>query len=336
MNARLDLADLVAIAAELLEIESHDLLGVFDVDLALNVLASVRDDGAPGRTLSDEAARLLVGLITNPVLPSGHLRLAVIALVTVVERNGSTISLDPVDEVRKVVHAISRGHMDLPAVADWISARIFPTSAGEVSNDVGEREPRLAVEDLVARYLADVEQQQPLNAQDELACAQAVAHARDLPADATNREGVDRVAEEARQRLIGANLRLVVSLARRYESSGVPLLDLIQHGNLGLMWAVERYDWTKGFKFSTYATWWVRQAITRGIANTRSLPATVQPSATSGSLTAQELEVVTRLAAGREPSEIANDLFISRSTVLNHIRNAAARLQAILRSETEN
>ena len=73
--------------------------------------------------------------------------------------------------------------------------------------------------------------------------------------------------ERARQELTSANLRLVVSIAKRHVGRGVPILDLIQEGNLGLMRAVQKFDHTKGFKFSTYATWWIRQAITRAIAD---------------------------------------------------------------------
>ena len=78
---------------------------------------------------------------------------------------------------------------------------------------------------------------------------------------------VVREGEAARAHLLEANLRLVVSLAKRYTGRGMPLLDLIQEGNLGLIRAMEKFDYAKGFKFSTYATWWIRQAITRGMAD---------------------------------------------------------------------
>src|SRR5687768_14087663 len=76
-----------------------------------------------------------------------------------------------------------------------------------------------------------------------------------------------RDGQAARSHLLEANLRLVVSLAKRYTGRGMPLLDLIQEGNLGLIRAMEKFDYAKGFKFSTYATWWIRQAITRGMAD---------------------------------------------------------------------
>ena len=135
-------------------------------------------------------------------------------------------------------------------------------------------------EDLVRLYLTDIGQYPLLTKDDEVRLAQAIETGREAesalsakPKDLTpaRRRELKRkllAGERAQQTFVQSNLRLVVSIAKKYQASGLPLLDLIQEGNLGLMHAVEKFDWRKGFKFSTYATWWIRQAITRGIANT--------------------------------------------------------------------
>ncbi len=135
-------------------------------------------------------------------------------------------------------------------------------------------------EDLVRLYLTDIGQYPLLTKDDEVRLAQAIEEGlvaqEDLQRSGsqltpTKRRELRRkvkAGEEAQRTFVQSNLRLVVSIAKKYQASGLPLLDLIQEGNLGLMHAVEKFDWRKGFKFSTYATWWIRQAITRGIANT--------------------------------------------------------------------
>ncbi len=134
-------------------------------------------------------------------------------------------------------------------------------------------------EDLVRLYLTDIGQHALLTKDDEARLAQQIeagtAARTELesgekltPAKKRELRRVSLQGEEAQQQFVQSNLRLVVSIAKKYQASGLPLLDLIQEGNLGLMHAVEKFDWRKGFKFSTYATWWIRQAISRGIANT--------------------------------------------------------------------
>jgi RNA polymerase primary sigma factor len=131
--------------------------------------------------------------------------------------------------------------------------------------------------DTVRMYLKEIGRVSLLTAEDERDLAmriEAGAQAQqrfdnDALADMDRRicAGAIRDGDEARAELIQANLRLVVSIAKRYVGRGMLFLDLIQEGNLGLMRAVEKFDYTKGFKFSTYATWWIRQAITRAIAD---------------------------------------------------------------------
>ena len=113
-----------------------------------------------------------------------------------------------------------------------------------------EVDGRVAIDDSVKQYLKEIGSYSLLTAEQELLLAAQVA-CGDL---------------RARQKLIEANLRLVVSIAKRYSNQGLPLLDLIQEGNIGLMRAAQKFDYKRGFRFSTYATWWIRQAISRAIA----------------------------------------------------------------------
>jgi RNA polymerase sigma factor (sigma-70 family) len=190
-------------------------------------------------------------------------------------------------------------------------------------------------EDLVRLYLNDVGKYALLTRAEEVRLAQTVEAGRQARTELT---GNDQLApsrrrelrrlvglgEEATETFVKANLRLVVSVAKRYQAAELPLLDLVQEGNLGLIHAVEKFDWRKGFKFSTYATWWIRQAITRGIANSGR---TVRLPVHVADLVGKVIESRGRLEAklGRRPTiaELSSDLGLEEHRVGEILRYAA-------------
>jgi RNA polymerase primary sigma factor len=138
---------------------------------------------------------------------------------------------------------------------------------------------RISSDDTVGLYLKEMSRVPLLNVEEELDLAKRIEHGLQARRDLSRTNGSTNAVrrqeleyhvndgQQAREHLIKANTRLVVSIAKRYIGRGVPFLDLIQEGNLGLMKAVEKYEYQRGFRFSTYATWWIRQTITRAIAD---------------------------------------------------------------------
>ena len=151
----------------------------------------------------------------------------------------------------------------------------------------------VSTEDPVRMYLKEIGNVPLLSTEEEVALAQRV-------------EAGD---ESAKKQLIEANLRLVVSIAKKYVGRGMPFLDLIQEGNMGLMKAVDKFDYSKGFKFSTYATWWIRQAITRAIADqARTIRIPVHMVETINKLIRVSRQLLQELGREPLPEEIAKEM----------------------------
>ncbi len=176
--------------------------------------------------------------------------------LTTHEIDSAILEIDfDIDELDRLYESIENNNIEI--VDDMNDAMLdalnFDSEVGK-SSDMGDEDAdakNLQIDDPVKIYLKEIGKVPLLSSEEEIELAMRIS------------EG----DEEAKKRLEVANLRLVVSIAKRYGGRGMQFLDLIQEGNLGLIKAVEKFDYTKGFKFSTYATWWIRQAITRAIAD---------------------------------------------------------------------
>jgi RNA polymerase primary sigma factor len=203
--------------------------------------------------------------------------------------------------------------------------------------------------DLVRAYLKEIGKTPLLTAAEEVELSQRIeaglfakhklAQPKLSAALRRDLEWLIRDGERAKQHLLEANLRLVVSIAKRYLGRGMLFLDLIQEGNLGLIRAVEKFDYTKGFKFSTYATWWIRQAITRAMADqARTIRIPVHMVEQINKLTRLQRELLQSLGRDATPDELAEelDLTVDRVLEIQSYAREPVSLQSVIGDEADS
>jgi RNA polymerase primary sigma factor len=201
------------------------------------------------------------------------------------------IDLEP-DQIEKIYETLENVGIDV--VGD-IDAEIEDIQLNEEDLDISIPEG-ISIDDPVRMYLKEIGKVPLLSADEEIELARRM----------------EKGDSEAKRRLAEANLRLVVSIAKRYVGRGMLFLDLIQEGNLGLIKAVEKFDYTKGYKFSTYATWWIRQAITRAIADqARTIRIPVHMVETINKLIRVSRQLLQELGREPAPEEIAKEMGMS-------------------------
>ena len=207
------------------------------------------------------------------------------------------------EQYELIVQVLEKNDIDVLQVVEEDDNEVTDEELGMI-DETGEDEPDLLdlsvpdsinIEDPVRMYLKEIGKVPLLTAEEEIELAKRM-------------ENGD---EDAKKRLAEANLRLVVSIAKRYVGRGMLFLDLIQEGNLGLIKAVEKFDYNKGFKFSTYATWWIRQAITRAIADqARTIRIPVHMVETINKLVRVSRQLLQELGREPSPEEIAERMEI--------------------------
>ncbi|MBX5464877.1 MAG: RNA polymerase sigma factor RpoD [Clostridia bacterium] len=215
----------------------------------------------------------------------------------------SDLGVEVIDEGEEEPQEDLEGLEEAADLAQAVAGEETPadTKPGELAGDEELESPDgVAIDDPVRMYLKEIGRVPLLTAQQEIELAKRI-------------EAGD---EEARRQLAEANLRLVVSIAKRYVGRGMLFLDLIQEGNLGLLKAVEKYDWRKGYKFSTYATWWIRQAITRAIADqARTIRIPVHMVETINKLVRVQRQLLQELGRDPTPEEIGEAMGIDADRV---------------------
>lgn len=204
------------------------------------------------------------------------------------------------EQIDKILDFLEANHVDVLRITDDDDDILIDDE--DVENDVEMEKIDLSVpdgvsiEDPVRMYLKEIGKVPLLTAEEEIELAKRM----------------ELGDEEAKKRLAEANLRLVVSIAKRYVGRGMLFLDLIQEGNLGLIKAVEKFDYRKGYKFSTYATWWIRQAITRAIADqARTIRIPVHMVETINKLIRVSRQLLQELGREPSPEEIAEEMDMS-------------------------
>ncbi|HEY8435821.1 MAG TPA: RNA polymerase sigma factor RpoD [Haloplasmataceae bacterium] len=205
---------------------------------------------------------------------------------------------------------------DFEEIEDPYKDMDIDLSANYVADDV-TLPTKIKINDPVRMYLKEIGKVELLTAEEEVNLAKLIEYGKyakqqvesgNYKDEKEKQDYLDAVerGEMAKQRLIEANLRLVVSIAKRHVGRGMLFLDLIQEGNMGLMKAVDKFDYTKGFKFSTYATWWIRQAITRAIADqARTIRIPVHMVETINKLVRCQRQLMQELGREPSPEEIA-------------------------------
>ena len=215
------------------------------------------------------------------------------------------------DQLDKVLETLEALGVEVVSELD-AKAPAEPEPVDEVDSKLDLSVPEgISIDDPVRMYLKEIGKVPLLTADEEVEIAKKLE------------SGTPEEKEEAKRKLSEANLRLVVSIAKRYVGRGMLFLDLIQEGNLGLIKAVEKFDYRKGFKFSTYATWWIRQAITRAIADqARTIRIPVHMVETINKLIRVSRQLLQEYGREPTPEEIAKEMNISEAKVREIIKIA--------------